>query len=119
MYPGDLEAAMNLFDQLLNGSQPRAIARIRNITKSGAMVYCEWYSSALRDEEGTLISILSLVLDVTDRQLALDALKKVNEDLEERVERRTEQIRLANERLRSKLLNAKKPKKSYNLPNLR
>ncbi|NES94795.1 MAG: PAS domain S-box protein [Desertifilum sp. SIO1I2] len=108
VYPGDLEAAMNLFDQLLNGSQPRAIARIRNITKSGTMVYCEWYSSALRDEEGTLISILSLVLDVTDRQLALDALKKVNEDLEERVERRTEQIRLANERLRAEIIERQK-----------
>lgn len=106
--PGDLEVAMNLFNLLLKGNQPRAIARIRNITKSGSVVYCEWYNSALRDADGKLISILSLVLDVTERQLALNALKKVNEDLEVRVEKRTEQIRLANERLRSEIIERQK-----------
>src|SRR5436305_8499914 len=40
----------------------------RNYAKSGSVVWCEWHNSALRDEAGRVSSILSLVLDVTDRR---------------------------------------------------
>lgn len=42
----------------------------RNHRKNGTIVHCEWYNSALVDESGNLISILSLVLDVSDRREA-------------------------------------------------
>lgn len=40
----------------------------RNYTKSGTVIHCEWYNSALTDATGNLISILSLVQDVTIRE---------------------------------------------------
>lgn len=39
----------------------------RNITGDGRTIYCEWHSAPLIDEEGKVISIISLVQDVTDR----------------------------------------------------
>jgi len=36
------------------------------------VIFCEWYNSVLHDDRGKLISVLSLVLDVTARQSAED-----------------------------------------------
>jgi signal transduction histidine kinase/CheY-like chemotaxis protein len=36
------------------------------------VLFCEWYNSVLHDDRGKLISVLSLVLDVTARQSAED-----------------------------------------------
>ena len=46
------------------------------------MICCDWYDSALLDESGNLISLLSLVLDVTERIQAEERLKA---SLEEKV----------------------------------
>ena len=46
----------------------------RNVTRAGATLYCEWYDSAQYDAGGKLASVLSLVLDVTDRVRAEAAL---------------------------------------------
>lgn len=45
------------------------------------MIYCEWYNSAIRDQEGNLLSILSQVLDVTGRTLAESMLLETNTEL--------------------------------------
>ena len=52
---------------LLLNRHTRNTCSNRNYCKSGAVAYCEWYNSALLDENGELVSILSLVLDVTRR----------------------------------------------------
>lgn len=55
---------------LKDASQPHGIHCHRNYTKHQSILYCEWYNSALFDESGNLISVLSLVLDVTQRKHA-------------------------------------------------
>lgn len=67
--------------RLLKGSEPRSVSQNRNYTKDGSIVYCEWYNSALLDESGHLVSVLSLVLDVTSRQQTQAALQKSEERL--------------------------------------
>ncbi len=52
----------------------------RNYTKDGRVIYCEWYNSALRDEQGNVITILSLTHDVTERK---EAEEKLNESYRE------------------------------------
>ncbi len=47
-------------------SSPQTVSLNRNYTKNGSIVYCEWYNSALVDD-GKLVSVLSLALDVSDR----------------------------------------------------
>ncbi len=39
----------------------------RSCRKDGSVAYCEWHNSSLTDSAGNLQSILSLVLDVTER----------------------------------------------------
>ena len=48
----------------------------RHLTRDGRAIWCEWYSSAFRDEGGKLSSILSLAQDVTARVEAEEQLKQ-------------------------------------------
>lgn len=61
---------------LLDGSRPRTKNVNRNYRKDGSVIWCEWYSSAVYDEQGSLKSVLSLVLDVTDRHATESELRR-------------------------------------------
>ncbi|MBD2484542.1 PAS domain S-box protein [Planktothrix sp. FACHB-1365] len=76
VYPEDLEQVNALASQLLNGEESRNICCNRNYTKDGTLVYCEWYNSVLKNESGQVISLLSLVQDVSVRQTAQGELKR-------------------------------------------
>lgn len=66
----DLPAVLRVVQALLNGDLPRAVSRNRNYTKDGQILHCEWYESALMDSSGRLVSVLSLVQDVTEQVYA-------------------------------------------------
>ena len=66
----DVEAVQNSRARLFNGEEKQNICYNRTYTKNGSVVDCEWYNSALFDEAGNFVSVLSLVLDVTDRKQA-------------------------------------------------
>lgn len=67
VHPDDLEEVQRVNNYLVNGTQQRNMVQNRNYTKSGSIVYCEWYNSALLDETGQVVSVFCLVLDVTAR----------------------------------------------------
>jgi signal transduction histidine kinase len=74
----------------------------RNYTKDGHVIYCEWYNSVLRDEQGNVITILSLALDVTQRKNAEETLNKSYEEIRRLTEhlqkiREEERIAIARE----------------------
>jgi len=48
----------------------QGVQRNRNYTRAGSVLFCEWYNSVLHDDHGKLVSVLSLVLDVTARKSA-------------------------------------------------
>ncbi len=79
IYAEDTEAVNRIIESLLDGSRWRSVNRNRNYTKNGTVIDCEWYESALFDETGRLISILSLVQDVTAREQAKRALQESEE----------------------------------------
>ncbi|MCU7493890.1 MAG: PAS domain S-box protein [Ignavibacteria bacterium] len=54
----------------------------RNYRKDGSIITCEWYNSALVDSEGNLVSVLSLVLDITQRENTLQQLEETLKNLE-------------------------------------
>ena len=60
-------------DDLTTGTNPRRFSANRNYRKDGSVIHCEWYNSSLADDSGKLRSILSLVLDVTERKQAEEA----------------------------------------------
>ena len=74
-----VEAAITSF---LLGNTPQLMVQNRNYAKDGSIVHCEWYNSALSDEAGNLVSVLSLVLDVSDRvRLEAERTNAVEENL--------------------------------------
>ncbi|MEG4915631.1 PAS domain S-box protein [Microcoleus sp. B7-D4] len=62
----DFEQVCAVTNQLLQSREPRNVCHNRNYTKDGSVIYCEWYNSALIDESGRLVSILSFARDITD-----------------------------------------------------
>ncbi len=74
------------------GRDPYQHSITRHYRKDGSVIRCEWYSSSLVDDRGDLRSILSLVLDVTDRY-----------HLERELRAQTEQLIAAN-RLKDEFL---------------
>ncbi|MGD1861880.1 MAG: PAS domain S-box protein [Leptolyngbyaceae cyanobacterium] len=62
-------------NKLVRGEVQNQIFVTHNITRNGAEIYCEWYNSVLKSECGQVISILSLVQDVTERRQAQLALQ--------------------------------------------
>ena len=74
--PEDIEAVNEVGKRQNDGEEHHGILRNKNYTKLGSVVNCEWYNSALYDERGKLISVLSLVLDITVATLIEEALRK-------------------------------------------
>jgi PAS domain S-box-containing protein len=103
VYEPDKPMVDHILNQLMQGTIQRTVDKNRNYTKDGKVLYCEWYNSALFDESGHLVSILSLVLDVTERKQAEAQLQQVMSELEMRVEERTFALQQANEQLSAEI----------------
>lgn len=103
VYDEDAPRVDHILGQLLDGTLQRTVDENRNYTKDGKIVYCEWYNSALFDESGNLVSILSLVLDISDRKQAEATLQQVMNELETRVEERTAELQQINEQLSAEI----------------
>lgn len=76
IYAEDEAQVTEISARLTDGSMSRSLSLNRNYRKNGAVCYCEWYNSSLLDKYGNISSILSLVLDVTDRMRAEEALRE-------------------------------------------
>jgi PAS domain S-box-containing protein len=62
--------------------------------------YCEWLSvSAIRDESGAVVQHCVILMDITPRKVAEDALRHLNDELELRVAERTRELEYANREL--------------------
>ncbi|WP_088891021.1 PAS domain S-box protein [Leptolyngbya ohadii] len=66
--------------QLLTGVS--GIVVNRNYHKDGSILTCEWYNSVLLDEAGNVVSILSLVQNITERKRAEQELEQAKEAAE-------------------------------------
>ncbi len=95
IHPED-HAKFQTFNESVAGNGPGTLG-FRIVGVHGRIRWMETHSVPLRDSAGKVTSILSITRDVTDRRQAEDALRKAHEELEERVERRTAELRIANE----------------------
>ncbi len=69
-------AFAQLMAEMRRGEQPRNLHASRNRRKDGAEIYCEWYNSALVASDGKLVSVLSLVLDISERRRVEEQLRR-------------------------------------------
>ncbi|HEX4331901.1 MAG TPA: PAS domain-containing protein [Usitatibacter sp.] len=75
VYEEDAAAATRMIRDLVEGPERHATLRHRNYRKDGSVIWVEWHNSALRDESGRVISILSLAQDVSSRIQAEERLQ--------------------------------------------
>ncbi|WP_133479705.1 sensor domain-containing protein [Cognatilysobacter segetis] len=72
--PGDAAAVDAAMGRLRAREASRHVHRVHMRARDGRVRTCEWFDSALFDGSGQVSSILSLVQDVTDREVAVRAL---------------------------------------------
>jgi len=76
VYEADRDRVRNEIIPLLNGQITNWAILNRNHTRDGRVITCEWFSSAVFDEGGQFVSVLSFAQDVSDRILAEEALSQ-------------------------------------------
>ncbi|HSD46829.1 MAG TPA: PAS domain S-box protein, partial [Pyrinomonadaceae bacterium] len=70
VFADDVDAVALVTNRQREGVEVQGVQRNRNYTRDGSVLFCEWYNSVLRDDRDKLVSVLSLVLDVTARKEA-------------------------------------------------
>lgn len=85
VFEEDRAAVSEVIARLIDGRDKRNLSSNRNWTRSGEVIDCEWYNSVLRSTDGSLVSILSLVRDVTERRRAEDHQRLMMRELDHRV----------------------------------
>lgn len=80
IHPDDIGGTMQEYDETISGSRRANNYLNRYKTKSGEYRWISWSSSAVYDENGY---VFAYGRDVTERKKAEEALKKVNQQLEQ------------------------------------
>ncbi|MBK6447075.1 MAG: PAS domain S-box protein [Bacteroidetes bacterium] len=72
----DLQHVMDMAKRLRAGLIQRYTLEHRNYTKDGRLIWCESYNSALKDKDGEVVTVMSLVQDITERKKSEEQLKQ-------------------------------------------
>lgn len=81
VHEDDIEQVKAIMTAIAAGKINHNQSLNRNLTKDGTVIYCQWYNSALKDETGNVVNILSLFQDVTTQVETKLALKKSEHQL--------------------------------------
>jgi PAS domain S-box-containing protein len=68
VFDADQASVDETMRQLTDGHHRFVVGRNRNWTRAGEVISCEWYNSVLHGADGQMEAVLSLVLDVTERE---------------------------------------------------
>lgn len=75
IHEDDAGAVASVMQQLADPATHYLKSENRNRTRDGRILHSEWYNSILHDEAGRIVTVFSLVLDVTERKLAMEGLQ--------------------------------------------
>ncbi len=73
---GEYQHALEIANDITRGKLERVVREDRHITKDGRLIWCEWFNSVLKDKDGKVNTIMSLVQDITERKLSEVKLEK-------------------------------------------
>ena len=76
LIPESGQAEVVVRREALLSSATGARVTMENITRTGQPIICDWYNTALRDEQGRFIGAIFLADDVTERRRAEGALRQ-------------------------------------------
>lgn len=89
-YRKDLQS---VFKNLINGNESLAEYFENEVqTDKGEERLIAWRNSLIRDKSNRITGVISSGIDITERRAAEDRIIKLNAELEERVEQRTEEL---------------------------
>lgn len=97
VHPDDIGYVEKTLRDTLAASKTNASVLNRNITKDGKVISCEWYNSFLLDADGELVSIYSLVSDVSERVDAMERSLRVMESYRDLFDSISDAIYLVND----------------------
>jgi len=89
VFDEDLPWVSKMSRQLITGEVTRNRVQYRNYTKDGRVIWCEWFNSVLKDRDGEVITIMSLVQDITAEKTSEEVQRR---KLEKLVEERTHEL---------------------------
>jgi PAS domain S-box-containing protein len=98
-HPGDLDADRVNMKRLRLGEIDSFSMEKRDVRKDGGVVWVEANRAVVHDSEGNPVLIVGAVRDITAQRDAEAEVRRLNADLETRVERRTADLALANKNL--------------------
>jgi PAS domain S-box-containing protein len=99
----DWPSVRAVMHDMSTGARSTNVNANRNVRKDGRLLYCEWYNSTIHDDAGRLVSVLSLVLDVTARREAEQQLLETNQRLLDADRRKDEFLGMLSHELRNPL----------------
>ena len=74
-HPDDVAASLENFGRMLSGEQDTYDAEKRYMRKDGSVMYANLSAAAVRNEDGTLAYLVSVIEDISDKVEAQQALK--------------------------------------------
>jgi PAS domain S-box-containing protein len=98
-YPDDIEYTNEVVRLLLSGENASSRFIKRYIHKNGSVIWADVSTTLRRDDDGNPLYFLTTINNITDLKRAEDDLRKLNEELEQRVIERTAQLEVANKEL--------------------
>lgn len=97
--PDDNELTQREINFLLSGEKDSVRFVKRYVHKNGSVVWADVSSSLRRDQEGKPIYFMTAVNDITDQKRAEEEIRRLNAELEQRVQDRTDELQVANKEL--------------------
>ncbi len=98
-HPDDIETTEEMIRSLISGEKDTARFIKRYLHTNGSVVWTDVGTALRRDEDGKPLYFITAINNITERKNAESQIKKLNEELEERVIQRTEQLQAANKEL--------------------
>ena len=106
--PESVAFAEERIQRALAGELLPSTFEIELLRPNGHTVAVEARTRFLRDQKGTIVGILGIYRDITERKHAEEVLRQAHTDLEKRVQERTADLARANEALRTEIAERKR-----------
>lgn len=98
-HPDDRDIGAKVVRDLLEGGKRTASFEKRYVHKDGHVFHVELQTTLIHDDEGEPLHFFTQVNDITERKIAQKKLERLNNELEQRVEEKTKELRQAQEKL--------------------
>ena len=96
LHPDDLQKSFNQLDEFIQGKVQDYEIEYRLRHKNGTYVHILSRAKGITNSQGEFERLTGTNIDLTEKYLAQQQIKELNEELEDRVERRTHALKLLN-----------------------